>query len=153
MSRKKLKKAAMKVSSTGVRRVPSAFDDDTLTETDSLKGVFFWPVPYFRDSCPAGFENEFVDVDSFSDAALKSERRHPLLSLRSMLLLLKLLFALSPLLLPKALLLRSLPLTKPPPNSPRTLSALFKGGDILPKIFLWSRFGRSSPKTRRLLLP
>jgi hypothetical protein len=29
MSRKKLKKAVKKVSSTGVRRVPSAFDDDT----------------------------------------------------------------------------------------------------------------------------
>jgi hypothetical protein len=40
MSRKKLKKAAKKVSSTGVRRVPSAFDDDTLAETNSLKGVF-----------------------------------------------------------------------------------------------------------------
>jgi hypothetical protein len=69
MSRKKLKKAAKKVSSTGVRRVPSAFDDDTLTEIDSFKGVFFWPVPNFRDSCPVGSENEFVDIDSFSDAA------------------------------------------------------------------------------------
>jgi hypothetical protein len=69
MSRKKLKKAVKKVSSTGVRRVPSAFDDDTLTETDSLKGVFLWPLFNFRDSCPAGSENEFVDVDSFSDAA------------------------------------------------------------------------------------
>jgi hypothetical protein len=69
MSRKKLKKAAKKVSSTGVQRVPSAFDDDTLTETDSFKGVFFWPVPNFRDSCPIGSENEFVDIDSFSDAA------------------------------------------------------------------------------------
>jgi hypothetical protein len=69
MSRKKLKKAVKKVSSTGVRRVPSAFNDDTLGETDSLKGVFLWPLFNFRDSCPTGSENEFVDVDSFSDAA------------------------------------------------------------------------------------
>jgi hypothetical protein len=68
MSRKKLKKAVKKVSSTGVRRVPSAFDDDTFAETDSLKGVFLWPLFNFRDSCPTGSENEFVDVDSFSDA-------------------------------------------------------------------------------------
>jgi hypothetical protein len=58
-----------KVSSTGVRRVPSAFDDDTLTKTDSPKGVFLWPLFNFRDSCPAGSENEFVDIDSFSDVA------------------------------------------------------------------------------------
>jgi hypothetical protein len=69
MSRKKPKKAVKKISSTGVRRVPSAFDDDTFAETDSLKGVFLWPLFNFRDSCPAGSENEFVDVDSFSDAA------------------------------------------------------------------------------------
>jgi hypothetical protein len=74
MSRKRLKKAAKKVSSTGVRRVPSAFDDDTPTETDSLKGVFFWLVPNFRDSCPVGSENEFVDIDSFSDAAPEVRR-------------------------------------------------------------------------------
>jgi hypothetical protein len=65
----------------------------------------------------------------------KSERRHPLVLLRS-LLLLKLLFAPNPLLLPKPLLLRSLLLTKPPTNSPRTLSALFKGETILPNMFL-----------------
>jgi hypothetical protein len=69
MSRKKLKKAVNKVSSVGVRRVPSAFDDDTFAETDSLKGVFLWPLYNFRDNRPSGSENEFVDVDSFSDAA------------------------------------------------------------------------------------
>jgi hypothetical protein len=58
----------------------------------------------------------------------KSEGRHLLLLLRSPLLLPKLLLVLSPLLLPKPLLLRFLPLTKSPPNSPRTLNALFKGG-------------------------
>jgi hypothetical protein len=69
MSRKKPKKAVKKISSTGVLRVPSAFDDDTFAETDSLKGAFLWPLFNFRDSCPSGSENEFVDVDSFSDAA------------------------------------------------------------------------------------
>jgi hypothetical protein len=69
MSRKKLKKAVKKISSTGVQGVPSAFDDDTLTKTDSPKGVFLWPLFNFRDSCPAGSENEFVDIDSFSDVA------------------------------------------------------------------------------------
>jgi hypothetical protein len=41
MSRKKLKKAVRKVSSVGVRRVPSAFDDDAFVEADSQKGVCF----------------------------------------------------------------------------------------------------------------
>jgi hypothetical protein len=45
LSRKKLKKAVKKVSSISVRRVPSAFDDDdAFVETDSLKGVFLWPL-------------------------------------------------------------------------------------------------------------
>jgi hypothetical protein len=57
MSRKKPKKAVKKVSSTGVRRVPSAFDDDTFAETDSLKGVFLWPLFNFRDNGPAGSES------------------------------------------------------------------------------------------------
>jgi hypothetical protein len=69
MSRKKLKKAVRKVSSVGVRRVPSAFDDDAFEEADSRKGVCFWPLFNFRDNCPSDSENEFVDVDSFSDAA------------------------------------------------------------------------------------
>jgi hypothetical protein len=69
MSRKKLKKAVRKVSSVGVRRVPSAFDDDAFVEADSRKGVCFWPLFNFRDNCPSGSENEFVDVDSFLDAS------------------------------------------------------------------------------------
>jgi hypothetical protein len=69
MSRKKLKKAVRKVSSVGVRRVPSAFDDDAFVEVDSRKGVCFWPLFSFRYNCPSGSENEFVDIDSFSDAA------------------------------------------------------------------------------------
>jgi hypothetical protein len=69
MSRKKLKKVVRKVSSIGVRRVPSAFDDDAFVEADSPKGVCFWPLFNFRDNCLSGSENEFVDVDSFSDVA------------------------------------------------------------------------------------
>jgi hypothetical protein len=74
MSRKKPKKAVKKVSSTGVRRVPSAFDDDTFAETDSLKGVFLWPLFNFRDNGPAGSESEFVDIESFSDAAPEAQK-------------------------------------------------------------------------------
>jgi hypothetical protein len=69
MSRKKLKKAVKKVSSSGVRRVPSAFDDDVFVGADSQKGFCFWPLFNFRDNCPSSSENEFVDIDSFSDAA------------------------------------------------------------------------------------
>jgi hypothetical protein len=70
MSRKKLKKAVKKVSSSGVRRVPSAFDDDVFVGADRQKGSFFWPLLRFnfQDNCPSGSENEFVDIDSFSDA-------------------------------------------------------------------------------------
>jgi hypothetical protein len=60
-----------KISSSGVRRVPSAFDDDVFVGADSQKGFCFWPLLRFnfRDDCPSGSENEFVDIDSFSDAA------------------------------------------------------------------------------------
>jgi hypothetical protein len=71
ISRKKLKKAVKKVSSSGVRRVPSAFDDDLFVEAGSQKGSCFWPLLRFniRDNCPSGSENEFLDIDSFSYAA------------------------------------------------------------------------------------
>jgi hypothetical protein len=76
MSRKRLKKAAKEVSSVSVRRVPSAFDDDdALVETDSLKGILLWPLFNFRDNYPSGSENEFVDVDSFSDGAPKVRKK------------------------------------------------------------------------------
>jgi hypothetical protein len=40
-------------------------------EAGVQKGSFFWPLLRFnfRDNCPSGSENEFVDIDSFSDAA------------------------------------------------------------------------------------
>jgi hypothetical protein len=70
MSRKKSKKAVKKVVSSEVRRVPSAFDNNLFMEP-SQKGSLFWPLLRFnfREHCPSGSENEFVDVDSFSDAA------------------------------------------------------------------------------------
>jgi hypothetical protein len=71
MSRKKSKKAVRKVVSSRVRRVPSAFDDNLVVEAASQKGSSFWPLLRFnfRENCPSGSENEFVDIDSFSDAA------------------------------------------------------------------------------------
>jgi hypothetical protein len=70
MSRKKAKKAVKKVVSSEVRRVPSAFDDDLFVES-SQKGFFFCPLLRFNfhEHCPSGSENEFVDIDFFSDAA------------------------------------------------------------------------------------
>jgi hypothetical protein len=70
MSRKKAKKAVKKVVSSEVWQVPSAFDDDLFVEPGQ-KGSFFWPLLRFNfhEHCPSGFENEFVDIDSFSDAA------------------------------------------------------------------------------------
>jgi hypothetical protein len=70
MSRKKSKKAVKKVVSSGVRQVPSAFDDDIFTEPER-KGSFFWPLLRFdfHEHCPSGSESEFMDIDSFSDAA------------------------------------------------------------------------------------
>jgi hypothetical protein len=71
MIRKKSKKAVKKVVSSRVRRVPSAFDDDLFMEPISQKGSFFWPLLRFdfRERRPSGSENEFVDIDSFSDSA------------------------------------------------------------------------------------
>jgi hypothetical protein len=70
MSCKKAKKAVKKVVSSEVQRVPSAFDDDLFVES-SQKGYFFWSLLRFNfhEHCPSGSENEFVDIDSFSDAA------------------------------------------------------------------------------------
>jgi hypothetical protein len=37
----------------------------------SQKGFFFWPLLIFNfhEHCPSGSENEFADIDSFSNAA------------------------------------------------------------------------------------
>jgi hypothetical protein len=71
MSRKKSKKAVKKVISSGVQRVPSTFDD--IFVEPEPKGSFFWPLLRFdfHEHCPSGSENEFVDIESFSDAAIE----------------------------------------------------------------------------------
>jgi hypothetical protein len=62
-----------KVVSSGVRRVPSAFNDNLFVEAASQKGSCFWPLLRFnfRENFPSSSENEFVDIHSFSDAAPK----------------------------------------------------------------------------------
>jgi hypothetical protein len=156
MSRKKLKKAMKKVSSVGVRRVPSAFDDDAPVEAVSRKGVCFWPLFNFRDNFPSGSENEFVDVDSFSDAAPKVRKEPAPAAAAETTAEAEVTVPLRPPLLPKPLLSISLnPLAlgmKPPPNSPRNLSSPYKGGKILPNMFPWSKFGRLFPKIKLSLL-
>jgi hypothetical protein len=160
MSRKKLNKVVKKVSSSGVRRVPSAFDDDLIVGADSQKGSCFWPLLIFniRDNCPSGSENEFVDIDSFSDAAPKFVRRLYLS------LLLKPLLLLTPLLLPKPLLLLkpplllmhlcpSTPATKLPLSSPRSSNLLFTGERILSRAHPCSKFAKLFPKAKLPLLP
>jgi hypothetical protein len=158
MSRKKLKKAVKKVSSSGVRRVPSAFDEDLFVGADSQKGSCFWPLLRFnfRDNYPSGSENEFVDIDSFSDAAPEVCKEAVLViateapvaaeapAAAEPLLLSK------PLLLPKPLLLMSLypvaPATKLPLSSPRSSNSPFKGGRILSNVLPCSKFGKLFPK-------
>jgi hypothetical protein len=71
MSRKKDKKAVKKkVEAVEVRRVPAAFDDDFSVEV-AQKGFSSWPFLrfYFLDRRTPSSENEFVDIDSFSDVA------------------------------------------------------------------------------------
>jgi hypothetical protein len=77
ISHKKSKKAVKKVVSSEVRRVPSAFDDDLFVEPVSQKGSFFWPRLRFnfREHCPSGSKNEFVDIDSFSNAAPEVQKK------------------------------------------------------------------------------
>jgi hypothetical protein len=70
LGKKKVKTAVNKVVVADVRRVPSAFDDDVIVEP-SRKGILscLWRDLRF-DFCShstPGSENEFVDVESFSD--------------------------------------------------------------------------------------
>jgi hypothetical protein len=77
MSRKKSKKAVKKVVSSEVRWVPSAFDDNPFMEPVSQKGSYFWPLLRFnfREHCPSSSENEFMDIDSFSDATPEVQKK------------------------------------------------------------------------------
>jgi hypothetical protein len=77
LSRKKTKKAVKKITISEVRRVHSAFDDDIIVEP-SHKGFvpFRWPDLSFdvRRCCTLDSENEFVDVESFSDVVAEVQR-------------------------------------------------------------------------------
>jgi hypothetical protein len=70
LSRKKTKKVVKKITIAEVRRVPSDFDDDIIIEP-SHKGFvpFLWPDLRFNvhRHCTPSSENEFVDVENFSD--------------------------------------------------------------------------------------
>jgi hypothetical protein len=77
LSRKKTKKAIKKIAVAEVRCVPSAFDDDMIVKP-SHKGFFscLWPDLRFdvRRHCTPGSENEFVDVETFSDDAVEVQK-------------------------------------------------------------------------------
>jgi hypothetical protein len=77
LSRKKTKKAVKKITIAEVRRVSSAFDDDIIVKP-SHKGFvpFLWPDLSFnvRRHCTPGSENEFVDVETFSDAVAEVQK-------------------------------------------------------------------------------
>jgi hypothetical protein len=70
LGRKKIKTAVKKIAVAEVRHVPSAFDDDTIAKP-SRKGFFSCLCPDLRFNvrrcCTPGSENEFVDVETFSD--------------------------------------------------------------------------------------
>jgi hypothetical protein len=153
MSRKKPKKAVKKISPTGVRRVPSAFDDDTFAETDSLKGVFLWPLFNFRDSCPSGSENEFVDVDSFSGAVPEVRKKtSPAVAEKSVV-------AADAAVPTKSPVADEAPVAEIPAAEQASsefaqdLELTIQRETILPNMFLWLKFGRLSLKTRLPLLP
>jgi hypothetical protein len=66
LGQKKIKTAVKKVVVAEVRHVPSTFDDDVIVEP-SRKGFFSYLWRDFRSRSTPGSENEFVDVESFSD--------------------------------------------------------------------------------------
>jgi hypothetical protein len=140
----KSKKAVKKVVSSGVRRVPSAFDDNLFVEVANQKGSHFWPLLRFnfRENCPSGSENEFVDIDSFSDAA--PEVRKEVVPDAA---------AEPPVTATAAAVSQSVHLTmKPLPNSPRSLNLLFIGVKIPFQMLLWLKFAKLSLKVVILLL-
>jgi uncharacterized protein YktA (UPF0223 family) len=77
LGKKKIKTSVKKVVVAKVRCVPSSFDDDVIVEP-SRKGFFsrLWPDLRFnvRRRCTPGSENEFVDVETFSDDATEVQK-------------------------------------------------------------------------------
>jgi hypothetical protein len=77
LSRKKTKKAVKKITIAEVRRVSSAFDDDIIVKPSNKGFVpFLWPDLSFNvcRHCTPGSENEFVDVETFSDAVAEVQK-------------------------------------------------------------------------------
>jgi hypothetical protein len=75
LGQKKAKKAIKKIDVTKVRRVPSAFSDDEMTQEPCLTGFSscLWCDLRFgvRHNYSPGSENEFVDVETFSEDVLE----------------------------------------------------------------------------------
>jgi hypothetical protein len=144
MSRKKSKKAVKKVVSSEVRRVPSAFDDNLFMELASQKGSFLWPLLRFnfREHCPSGLENEFVDIDSFSDAAPEVQKEVIPDAVEPPVTLLILLFLNLSILTMKHL-----------PNLPRSLNSPFTGVKIPSRMLPCSKFAIKYLKVKLPLLP
>jgi hypothetical protein len=69
LSRKKTKKVVRKVAIAEVRRIPSAFDDIIVEPSHNGFVFFLWPDLRFNvhKHCALGSEDEFVDVETFSD--------------------------------------------------------------------------------------
>jgi hypothetical protein len=156
LSRKKLKKAVKKISSSGIRRVPSAFDDDVFVGADSQKGFCFWPLFNFRDNCPSGSENEFVDIDSFSYAAPEVRKEAALAVAAETPVAAE---VTAPVEAPAAaeapVANVSLPTCSRDEASTeftKELELTIQRGRILPNVLPWSKFGRLFPKIRLPLL-
>jgi uncharacterized protein YktA (UPF0223 family) len=142
LGQKKAKKAVKNVVVSTVQRIPSAFSDDETT--DDLRPTGFssclWCDLRFnvRRSCTPGFENKFVDVETFQMTLPKFRRT-------SLILLMTLLLRVHP---PKSLPLKIELL----PNLLMTWRGPCKGVVILLKTYLWSRHAKSFPKGKTPLL-
>jgi hypothetical protein len=150
---KKAKKVVKKISVATVQRVPSAFSDDEMTE--ELRPTCFssclWCDLRFnvRRSYTTGSENEFVDVETFSDDVLEVQEAPTgsvaAVNAEASVLLLPLMLRLIP---PKLLNLK----TELLPNLMKTWSGQCKEVMIPLKPSLWLRHAKNFPKVRTLLL-
>jgi hypothetical protein len=77
LGQKKIETTAKKIVAAEVRRVPSAFDDDMIAEPHP-KGLcsFLWRDLRFNvhSHCTPGSENEFDDVETFSDDVVEVQK-------------------------------------------------------------------------------
>jgi hypothetical protein len=142
LSRKKTKKAVKKIVVAEVWCVPSAFDDDMIIEP-SQKGFFsfLWPNLRFdvRRHCTPGSEDEFVDVETFSDdvAEVRKEVTAPVATT-----------AADEVADPQP----SDPQDTASPEFTKELEMTIHRGEVLCKMLLWSRLAKTFLKARTLLL-